>query len=68
MSGADLFDTLGSESIVPGAKNIGLARDSRLQHEIIIRVADDGRKRFRQIDHRARVLQKKYILRDHTAW
>ena len=66
MSRADAFDIFGSESPIPAAKNICLARDRRLQHEIIIRITDHRRKRLRQVDRSARVLQKKYILRDHA--
>ena len=68
MRGADPPHIFGSESSIPAAKNIGLAHDRRLQYEIIVRVADHGRKRFRQVDQRARVFEEKHVLRDHVGW
>ena len=61
------LDTLIVKMHIPRAQNIGLARDSRLQYKIVIRVVNDGRKTLWHIDNGARVLQKTHILRDHVS-
>ena len=60
--GADQFDNFVSKRFVAGAKNIGAAQDGGLQNRVVVRVAYNGRRNFRQLHQYARRFQKDKLL------